>query len=88
MICLKKYNDISIYWYKSLIVLKKNLIANPSKIKYFWKLKYDAKTIPEAGLNHICWLVILVDSVLKKHKNYYSQVLLKEFKYIEKEKKQ
>ena len=34
------------------------------------------------------WLaVILIDFVLKKDENYYPQVFLKEYKYIEKEKK-
>ena len=37
--------------------------------------------------NYICWLMKLIDSVLKKDEHYYPQVFLKECKYIEKEKK-
>ena len=61
---------------------------------FFWKTKagayrdeatgFDAKKIPKAGSNYICWLVILTDSVLKKDENYYPQVFLREYKCIEK----
>ena len=34
--------------------------------------------------NHTCLAVISLDSVLKKDDNYYPEVLLKEWKYIEK----
>ena len=34
--------------------------------------------------NHTCLAVISLDSVLKKGKNYYPQVFLKECKYSEK----
>ena len=83
---------------KSVIVLKKNLIANPSTINFFLKTKikpesddetrsFHAKKIPELGSNYICWSVILIDSVLKKDENYYLQAFLKECKCIEKERK-
>ena len=39
----------------------------------------------KAGSNHACLAVITIDSTLKKDKNYYPQVFLKECKYIEKE---
>ena len=43
--------------------------------------------IPKLGSNFICLAVVLTGFVLKKEENYYPQVLLKECKYIEKEKK-
>ena len=44
---------------------------------------YD-KQIPKADSNHTCLAVISLDYALKKDYNYYLQVSLKEFKYIEK----
>ena len=44
---------------------------------------YD-KEIPKVDSNHTCLVVISLDSVLKKDENYYSQVFLKECKYINK----
>ena len=43
------------------------------------------KEIPKAGSDCTCLAVITIGSDLKKGKNYYSQVFLKECKYIEKE---
>ena len=42
--------------------------------------------ILEAGYNYICWSVIFINSVLNIDENYYPQVFLKKFKYIEKDK--
>ena len=39
------------------------------------------------GSNYICLAMVLIDFVLKRDKNYHSQVFLEEFKYIKKEKK-
>ena len=36
------------------------------------------------GSNHTCLAVISLDSALDKDGNYYPQLLLKEFKYMEK----
>ena len=47
---------------------------------------FHDKDIPKVGSNHACLAVISLDSALKKDKHYYPQVLLKECKYIEKEK--
>ena len=47
---------------------------------------FNARKIPEADFNYICCSVILIDSIPKKDKNYYPQVLSKKYKYIEKEK--
>ena len=40
--------------------------------------------ILKADSNHTCIALISLDSALKKDENYYPQVLLKEYKYIEK----
>ena len=42
------------------------------------------KKIPKVGSNQTCLAVISLDSALKKDENYYTQVFLKEWKYIEK----
>ena len=47
---------------------------------------FHDKEIPEMGSNHTCLAVISLDSALKKDKNYFSQMFLKESKYIEKRK--
>ena len=44
---------------------------------------YD-KEIPKMDSNHTCLAVISLDSALKKDENYYPQVFLKEWKYINK----
>ena len=70
------------------------MIANLSITKKFLKTKikphsgevtdlYD-KEIPKVDSNHTCLAVISLNSALKKDKNYYLQVFLKECKYIEK----
>ena len=45
---------------------------------------YDEK-VPKVDFNHICLAVIGLDSAIKKYEDYYSQVFLKESKYIEEE---
>ena len=42
------------------------------------------KEVPKVDSNHTCLTVFSLDSALKKDDNYYSQVFLKECKYIEK----
>ena len=63
-----------VFWIKSAVVLKKHFIANHSTMKNIvWKNNagfYDNE-IPEKGFNYISLWMILVDSVLKKGKNYY-----------------
>ena len=46
----------------------------------------SSKEIPKADSNHTCLAVIILDSVLKKVKNYnyYPQIFLKKCKYIKK----
>ena len=46
---------------------------------------YD-KEISKVGSNHTCLAVTTIDSALKGDENYYPQVFLKDYKYIEKEK--
>ena len=48
---------------------------------------FHDKEIPKVGSNHACLAVTNLDSALKKDKNYYYKVLLKKWKYNEKEKK-
>ena len=43
--------------------------------------------IPKEGSQYLCFLVILIDSVFRTGKHYYPQVILEEFKYVVKEKK-
>ena len=44
---------------------------------------YD-KENPKVDSNHTCLAVVSLDSAVKKDENYYSQVFLKEGKYIKK----
>ena len=41
------------------------------------------REIPNTDSNHTCLAAIFLDSALKKDENYYPQVFLKEYKYIE-----
>ena len=43
--------------------------------------------MPNEGSQYICLLVILIDSVFRAAKNYYSQVFSEECKYVIKENK-
>ena len=43
--------------------------------------------IPKEGSKFICLAVILIDSVFRKGKNYYSQVIIEECKYVVEEQK-
>ena len=45
---------------------------------------FHDKKIPKLDSNHTCLAVISLNSSLKKNDNYYSQVFLKECKYVEK----
>ena len=87
----EKYNTVCD---KFSVYLKKEFDSEPVYNKNYLKTKakshcdevtnfYDKK-IPKLDTNHTCLAVISLDSVLKKDDNYYPQVFLKEFKYIEK----
>ena len=88
---LEKHNTI---WDKVSADIKKEFDSEPIYNKKFLKTKlkshcdevtdiYD-KEIPKADSNHPCLAVISLDSALKKNENYYPQVFLKEYKYINK----
>ena len=73
---------------KSLLLLRKNLIANPSTIKNSKNQNkvlrggeaadlYE-KEIPKVGSDYTCLAVILIDFVVKNNEIYYSQVFLKD----------
>ena len=83
---LKKYTDISI---KVCNSIKKELDYEPISIyiKKVLKTKIRSYSNEAAESNYDCWLVTLIDSVLQKDENYYLQVILKELKYIENERK-
>ena len=77
--------------------VKKEFDSKPTYNKNFVKTKiksygdevtdfYD-KEIPKVEFNHACLSVITIDSALKKDESYYLQMFLKDYKYIEKEKK-
>ena len=71
-------------------MLKRNLIANLSTIKKFKKTKikscsdgatdFHDKEKPKVSSSYTFLAAITIDSALKKDKNYYPQVFLKECK--------
>ena len=73
------------------------MIANPSTIKRSLKTKiksygdetkdFHNRETPKVESNYTSSAVILINFVLEKDKNYYTQVIFKEHKYIEKAKK-
>ena len=89
---LKKYNTV---WDEVSADIKKEFDSKPVYNKKSLKTKiksngdeatyFHDKKMSKASPNHACLVVITTDSILKKDKNYYSQVLLKECKYVEKE---
>ena len=88
------YDDI---WNKVSNNIKKEFDIEPiynnkfleTKIKSFCHeaIDFHDKKLPRVGSNFICLAVTLIDFLLKENENYFQQVLLKECKYIEKEKK-
>ena len=92
---LKKYNEI---WGKVKNSLKKKFDSEPvyneiylkAKIKsYNQKLNknfHDNKNSKKRS-EFICLSVILMDYVFRTGKNYYCQMILKEYKYVFKEQK-
>ena len=49
--------------------------------------EFHDEEMSNVGSNYICLSVILMEFFLKKDRNFYLQVFLKECKYIKKEKK-
>lgn len=79
-----------IFGINSLIIFKKNLIVNPSAIKKSYgeeSTDFHGQEMSKVGSKYICLAVILMDFVLTKVEIYYPKVFLKEFKYLEKERK-
>ena len=91
------WKNIILFGIKSALILKNNLIVNLSIVQKFLKIKikycrdevrdFYNKTIPKVDSNHTSLEGISLDSALKKDESYYPHVFLKEYKYIEKEKK-
>ena len=93
---LQKYNEI---WEKVRNRIKsEEFDSEPVYNEKYLKAKiksYNGKTntnfdnnkIPKEGSPYICLLVILINSVYRKDKNYYPQVFSEECKYFVKEKK-
>ena len=88
---LEKYNTI---WDKASADIKKEFDREPIFNKIFLKTKINShgdevtdfyhNETPKPDSNHTCLAVNSMDSTLKRDKNYYPQVFLKECKYIEK----
>ena len=92
---LEKYNEI---WKNVSKIINKEFDCKSvynekyikTKIKYYngkVNTNFHNNKIPKEGSQCICPSVILIDSVYKKDKNYYSQVFLQECKDVVKEKK-
>ena len=62
----------------SLFIIK--IFENQNKISWWWSCRF----IHVVDSNYTCLASVSMDSALKKDENYYLQVFLKEFKYIEK----
>ena len=81
-------------WDKVNADIKKEFDNHPVYNKIFLKTKiksdgaeiadFHDKEIPKVDFNITCLAIITLDSALKKDKNYYLQVFLKETEYIEK----
>ena len=92
---LKKYNEI---WEKVKNSLKKKFDSEPVNNEIYLKAKiksyneklnknfHDNKNSKKRS-EFICLSVILMDYVFRTGKNYYCQMILKEYKYVVKEQK-
>ena len=77
-----------------LFGIKKEFESEPVYNNKFLKTKIKSygdevtdfcnEKIPKVDSNHTCLAVISLDSAVKKDGNYYLQVSLKEYKYIQK----
>ena len=86
---LEKYNAI---WDKVSADIKRELDSQPAFNKEYLKTKiksnghkvtdFHDKKISMVNFSYTCLAVISLDSAFKKNENYYTQVLLKECKYI------
>ena len=88
---LEKYNTI---WNKVSTDIKKELDSDSAFNKNYLKTEFKShgdevtdfydKIIPKLDSDQTDLAVISLDSALKKDNNYYPQVILKEYKHIEK----
>ena len=64
---------------KSVIVLKKNLIANPSHLRFCGDEATDfhSRNTLKADSDHICCSLVLTDYIFIKDENYYPQMFFK-----------
>ena len=76
--------------------MKKELDFKPISIKNFLKIKIKSQgdgptifhnEIHAVGSNYTCLAVTSIDFVLKNDDKFYTQVFVKEYKYIENEKR-
>ena len=92
---LEKYNEIC---KKVKDSLKREFDSKPvynkkflkAKIRYYKRkinTKFQNNKIPKENYQYISLSVILIDSVFRTGKNYYSQVFLENCKYVIKQKK-
>ena len=83
----RKYFIGSLYVDYNIFLIYYNIFLKTKKKPYGNKVtEFYNKEIPKVNSNHTYLAVISLDSALKKDENYHPQVLLKERKYIEKEK--
>ena len=92
---LEKHSKI---WEKVSNSIERGFLSEPkynekyliTKVKSFERknnTNFNGEEIRKEGSQCICSSVILIDSVYRTGKNYYSQVFLEECKYFVKEKK-
>ena len=62
--------------FEKFLVVQKNFQRQIQRFSFEAKTFHE-KEMSEAGSNYICLVVMLIDSLLKKDENYYSQVFFK-----------
>ena len=72
--------------FEKFFVVQKNFQRKIQRSSFEAKTFHE-KEMSEAGSNYICLVVMLIDSVLKKDENYYSQVFFKNVTTLQKKKK-
>ena len=71
----------------NLYLIKKYVKTKINSYKWKINTSFDKNKISKERPQCICLSVILIDSIYRKDKNYYSQVFLEECKYVDKEQK-
>ena len=62
-------------------------LKTKKKVLWWWSYRCHKKEIHKVDSYHTCLVVTDLNSAVNKDRNYYPQVFLKEFKYIENETK-